>query len=243
MKDGCLPIFSLNPVQKLDEKFKHYRQTEEVFGKFKAVMHKSLRSLQASKVPVATIIKLYEDTANEATALQDVNNYRELLDYLADKISWFNHEFMLSVRKKLLGENREIEKDWSNYLVDFKMYGESRVEEYEGVEFSWPPTSKQGILLVAIDPMLVTRLNSIPAMRENLCKTLGCYAYLCTVRPECIIEFVVPLSGVEKLPSLSEDQLKKLTELGIISLHTADTHVFPELEEWSHVTENQLGEM
>ena len=206
-------------------------------------MHKSLKSLQASKVPVASIIKLYEDATNEVTALQDANNYRDLLDYLADKISWFNHDFMSSVRKKFLGENIEIEMDWSNYLDDLKMYGEARVEEYEGVEFSWLPTSKQGILSVAIDPELAVRLSSIPVMCQNLCKTLGCYAYLCTVHPECIIEFVVPLSGLEKLPSLSEDQLKELTELGIISLHTADTHVFPELEEWSHVTENQLGEM
>ena len=243
MKDGRLPIFSLNPLQKLDDKFKLYWQTEEVFGKFKAVMHKSLKSLQASKVPVASIIELHEDTANEATALQDANDYRELLDYLADKISWFNHDFMSCVRKKFLGENIEIETDWSNYLDDLKRYGEARIVEYEGVEFSWLPTSKQGILSVAIDPELAVRLSSIPVMCQNLCKTLGCYAYLCTVHPECIIEFVVPLSGLEKLPSLSEDQLKELTELGIISLHTADTHVFPELEEWSHVTENQLGEM
>ena len=150
---------------------------------------------------------------------------------------------MSSVRKEFLGENIEIEMDWSNYLDDLKNYGEARVEEYEGEEFSWLPTSKQGILSVAIDPELAIRLSSIPAMCQNLCKTLGCYAYLCTVHPECIIEFVVPLSGLEKIRSLSEDQLRKLTELDIISLHSADTHVFPELEEWSHVTENQLGEM
>ena len=208
--------------------------------KFKSALHKTLVQLQANRVPVSkvvSVVRLYCEEPNTGATFEcDGDNYDDLLVFLRDKISWFQHDVMSYIVNCLLKDNAEVEEIWRKYSEELKKYAENRVEEYEGVEFGLPPTDEHKILWMALDPGLNIKLSDIPALRQAFCKVFDCsnvVLYFYTARHSSVIlEFVITLSAYKDIFPLSQDQIQQLANLDVISLHIEDNDVFPQTAEW-----------
>ena len=239
-----LPIFSFNPAHKLAEKVDEnkvwllHRKTKNMSQMFKNALQETLEQLQASRVPISkivSVVRLYCEEPNTGATFE-CHNYDELLVFLRDKVSWFQHDIMSCIVNRLLKDNVEVKDLWRKYSDELKKYGENRVEEYEGVEFGLPPTDEHKILWMALDPGLNIKLSDIPALRQAFCKVFDCsnvVLYFYTARHSSVIlEFVITLSAYKDIFPLSQNQIKQLANLDVISLHIEDTDVFPQAAEW-----------
>ena len=243
-----LPIFSFNPAHKLAGKVDANkvwlleRKTNDISSMFKDTLYETLQQLQANRVSISrivSVVRYYCEEPNTGSTFEcDCDNYDELLLFLRDKVSWFQHDIMSTIVNRLLKDNAEVKELWRKYSNELKKYGENRVEEYEGVEFGLPPTDEHKILWMALDPGLnkIIKLRDIPALRDAFCEVFGCsnvVLYFYTARHSSVIlEFVITLSAYKKIFPLSQDQIQQLAKLDIISLHIEDTDVFPQTAEW-----------
>lgn len=241
IKDDQVPIFSLHPDHGLannlndHKKWKLHCQTREISKKFKKILRRTLRHLQAKQVSVNDVIGIVTTSIQTPITLQ-CKSYSELLEVLAGKVSWFHHEVMLDVVDECLPESPEIKRMWTTYTDELRTYANDRIVKYEGVEFCLPPLDgEQTIALIAMDREYDMKLRHIPDLREALCDILGLSnLFFYTVRCSSIIlGFVISLASRKNF-QLSQDQLRKLAKLDIISLHVEDNHVYPQLVEWSH---------
>ena len=247
-----LPIFSFNPAHKLAHKLAGkvdankvcllQRKTIHISLMFKDALHETLEQLEANRVSVSrivSVVRYYCEEPNTGSTFEcDCNNYDELLLFLRDKVSWFQHDIISRIVNRLLKDNAEVKELWRKYSNELKTYGENRVEEYEGVEFGLPPTDEHKILWMALDPGLnkIIKLRDIPALQDAFCKVFGCsnvVLYFYTARHSSVIlEFIITLSAYKKIFPLSRDQIQQLANLDIISLHIEDIDVFPQTAEW-----------
>ena len=243
-----LPIFSFNPAHKLAGKVDANkvwlleRKTINISLMFKDTLYETLQQLKANRVPVSeivSVVRYYCEEPNTGSTFEcDCGNYDELLLFLRDKVSWFQHDIMSTIVNRLLKDNVEVKELWRKYSNELKKYGENRVEEYEGVEFGLPPTDEHKILWMALDPGLnkIIKLRDIPALRDAFCEVFGCsnvVLYFYTARHSSVIlEFVITLSAYKKIFPLSQDQIQQLANLDVISLHIEDNDVFPQTAEW-----------
>ena len=241
-----LPIFSFNPAHKLAGKVNENEvwllqsKTIDISQMFKNALHETLVQLQANRVPVSkivSVVRLYCEEPNTGATFEcDADNYDELLVFLRDKVSWFQHDVMSCIVNCLLKKNSEVKELWKKYSDELKKYGENRIEEYEGVEFGLPPTDEHKILWMALDPGLNIKLSDIPALRQAFCKVFGCsnvILYFYTARHSSVIlEFVITLSAYKDIFPLSQDQIQQLANLDVIALHIEDIDVFPQTAEW-----------
>ena len=241
-----LPIFSFNPAHKLAGKVNESKvwllhcKTMDMSRMFKNALYETLVRLQANRVPVSkivSVVRLYCEEPNTGATFEcDGDDYDELLVFLRDKVSWFQHDIISCIVDRLLKDNAEVEEIWRKYSDELKNYAENRVEEYEGVEFGLPPTDEHTTLWMALDPGLNIKLSDIPALRQTFCKVFGCsnvVLYFYTARRSSVIlEFVITLSAYKDIFPLSQDQIQQLANLDIIALHIEDNDVFPQTAEW-----------
>lgn len=254
---GLLPIFSFNPAHKLVGKYDmHDRselkdKTEDMYEKFKEALIKTYRQLKASQVSDEEVVAAVNTRLRKPYAVQlfqHEDKHKHLLDFLDEKIPWFQHTLMSRIVEQFLPNNDEINSIWRDYTEDLKRYAENRVEEYEGVEFGLPPSRGRTILWLAIDDeMIKMKLSDVHDLRRAFCKILSpkpvvLYLYAVT-QSSIILEFVVLQLKEEELKetfSLSKTQLQELINLNIISLHIEGTHVYTELELWNPLTKEDV---
>ena len=205
--------------------------------KFKKVVLEAWKSLQQKGVPVqdvATILEHYLANTYDTSPLQGISDYRALLRFIDEKVSWFNYELFGYVVDDFLKDQCQITALWESYKEDLEQYAKQRIEEYEGVRFGLPASKKHKVLLMPIDPQYKMKLSDISVLRSSICNVLGCPSsllyFVAVHRSSIILEFLIPLPAYKQLFPLSKEQLRALCKLGILSVNTGDTQVFTNLK-------------